>query len=87
MEQVEAKPASEARKAMLAEEVAAAQADQDSEVQKFAQALQQVLQSSTGKLGQSQTATGNYIAQADRESHASVYIGTPPPASLYQKSR
>jgi hypothetical protein len=78
VEQVEAKPVSAARKAALAEEVATAKADLDSELLQFAQALQQVIQSSTGNAGHIQTAAGNYIAQADRESHASVHIGTPP---------
>src|SRR5260370_37693950 len=80
MEQVEAKPASDARKAMLAEEVAAVKADQDSDLLALAQALQQVLQSSTSNGGHNQTATGNYIAQADRGSSASIHVGPPPPA-------
>jgi hypothetical protein len=81
VEQVETKPASEARKALLAEEFVAVKADQDSELLQLAQALQQVVQSSTEHGGHSQTATGSYIAQADRGSTASVHIGTPPPAS------
>jgi hypothetical protein len=82
VEQVEAKPASDARKALLAEEVAAVKADQDSELLAGAKTVQQVLQSLPQLTGHSQTATGNYIAQADRGSSASVSIGTPPPASL-----
>ena len=78
VEQVEAKPASDARKAALAEEVAAVKADQDSELLQLAQALLQVLQSSPEQSGHILTATGNYIAQADRGSQASVQIGTPP---------
>ncbi len=80
VEQVETKPASEARKAALAEEVAAVKADHDAELLQVAQAVQQVLQSSSGNAGHTQTATGNYIAQADRGSNASVHIGTPPPS-------
>jgi hypothetical protein len=80
VEQVEAKPTSDARKALLAEEVAAAKADQESDLLALAQAVQQVLASSTDHGGHSQTATGNYIAQADRGSHASVNLGTPPPS-------
>jgi hypothetical protein len=80
VEQVEAKPASDARKALLTEEVAAAQADQDSDLLAGALVLQQVLERSTGDAGHTQTATGNYIAQADRGSTASVHIGTPPPS-------
>jgi hypothetical protein len=82
VEQVEAKPASDARKALLAEEVTAVKADQDNDILALAQILQQVLEGSpTGNTGHTQTATGNYIAQADRGSHASVHIGTPPPSS------
>jgi len=78
VEQVEAKPASDARKALLAEEVLTAKADQDSDLLALAQALQQMLQSSSDTTGGVQTATGNYIAQANRGSSASVHIGTPP---------
>jgi hypothetical protein len=80
VEQVEAKPASDARQALLAEEVSAVKADQYNELRELAQALQQVLQSSTDTTGHHQTATGNYIAQADRGSSASVNIGRPPEA-------
>ena len=75
VEQVEAKPASQARQAMLAEEVAAVQADHDAELLQIAQAVLQALQSSSENAGHMQTATGNYIAQADRGSNASVNIG------------
>ncbi len=80
VEKVEARPASDARKAALAEEVAAAKADQDSELLRVAHAVQQVLELSPEHGGHTQTATGNYIAQADRGSSASVHIGTPPPS-------
>ena len=75
VEQVEAKPASQARQTMLAEEVAAVQADHDTELLQVAQAVLQALQSSSEDAGHMQTATGNYIAQADRGSNASVNIG------------
>jgi hypothetical protein len=81
IEQVEAKPASDARKALLAEEVTAVKADQDSELLAGARAVQQILLSLSEHIGHSQTATGNYIAQADRGSSASVHIGTPPPSA------
>ncbi|GHO98024.1 hypothetical protein KSF_080720 [Reticulibacter mediterranei] len=81
VEQVEAKPASDARKALLAEEVAAVKADQDNELLAGARTIQQVLQSLPEHTGHHQTATGNYIAQADRGSSASVHIGTPPPSA------
>lgn len=80
VEQVEAKPASDARKALLTEEVATVKADQDSELLALAQAVQQVLELSPEHAAHTQTATGNYIAQADRGSTASVHIGTPPPS-------
>ncbi len=78
VEQTEAKPASEARQVVLAEEVAAVHADHDAELLQLAQALQQVIQSPTDNAGHIQMATGNYIAQADRGSSASVHIGAPP---------
>ena len=78
VEQVEAKPTSDARKALLAEEVATVKADQDSDLLALAQELQRVLSSYTEHAGHSQTATGSYIAQADRGSTASIQIGTPP---------
>lgn len=79
MKQVEAKPTSEARKATLVEEVTAVKADQDSELLQIAQTLLQATQSSSENAGHIQTATGNYIAQADRSSSASVQIGVPHP--------
>src|SRR5215831_6761666 len=72
---VEAKPESAGRQATLQEEVATAKADQDQEV---AQALLQLLQASEAGGPHVQTATGSYIAQADRGSSASVNIGRPP---------
>src|SRR5689334_4062041 len=72
VEQVEAKPASDARKALLVEEVTAVKADQDGELRELAQMVQQVLQSFPDHVGYSQSATGNYVAQADRGSSASV---------------
>lgn len=76
--EVEAKPNSVGRKATLQEEVAAVKADQDQEVLHAAQALLQLLQASTEGGQHVQTATGNYIAQADRGSSASVNIGHRP---------
>lgn len=73
--QVEAKPDSAGRKATLQEEVAAVKADQDQEVLHAAQALLQLLQASPEGAQHIQTATGSYIAQADRGSSASVNIG------------
>ncbi len=79
VEQVEAKPDSAGRQATLQEEVAAVKAEHDPEVLQAAQALLQVLQAEAAEGGQHiQTATGSYIAQADRGSSASVNIGHQP---------
>jgi HetE-like protein len=75
---VEAKPDSAGRQATLQEEVAAAKADQDQEVLHAAQALLQLLQASAEGGQHMQTATGSYIAQADRGSSASVTVGNQP---------
>lgn len=72
---VEAKPASEARKAALVEELAAIRADQDADL---LQAAQAVLRAIPAASQIHQQAAGNYIAQADRGSSASVNIGVPP---------
>ena len=76
--EVEAKPDSAGRQATLQEEVAAVKADQDQEVLHAAQALLQLLQVSPEGGQHMQTATGSYIAQADRGSSASVNIGRQP---------
>ncbi len=76
--EVEAKPDSAGRKATLQEEVATVKADQDQEVLHAAQALLQLLQASPEGGQHVQTATGSYIAQADRGSSASVNIGRQP---------
>jgi hypothetical protein len=77
-EQVEAKPASAGRTATLQEEVTAVQADHDPDLLQAAQTLQQALQAISAGGQQNQIATGNYIAQADRGSSASVNIGRQP---------
>ncbi len=76
--EVEAKPDSAGRKTTLQEEVAAAKADQDQEVLQAAQALLHLLRATPEGGQHVQTATGSYIAQADRESSASVTIGRSP---------
>ena len=76
--EVEAKPDSAGRKATLQEEIAAVKADQDQEVLHAAQTLLQLLQASPEGAQHIQTATGSYIAQADRGSSASVNIGRQP---------
>ena len=75
IDQVESKPDSAGRKATLQEEIAATKADQDPDVLHAAQTLLHVLQASPEGGQHLQTATGNYIAQADRGSNASVNIG------------
>jgi hypothetical protein len=75
VEQVEAKPTSAGRTATLQEEVTAVQADHDPDLLQAAQAIQKVLQSISAAGQQNQIATGNYIAQADRGSNASVNVG------------
>ena len=77
VEQVEAKPDSAGRKAMLQEEITAVKADQDPDLLRTAQTLLHLLQASSGEGSHIQTATGNYIAQADRGSTASVNVGHP----------
>lgn len=76
--EVEAKPDSAGRQATLQEEVAAVKADQDQEVLHAAQTLLQLFQASPEGGQHVQTATGSYIAQADRGSSASVNIGRRP---------
>lgn len=73
--EVEAKPASAGRKATLQEEVAAAKADQDQEVLQTAQMLLHLLQATPEGGQHLQIATGNYIAQADQGSTATVNTG------------
>lgn len=76
--EVEAKPDAAGRKAMLQAEVATAKADQDQDLLQAAQTLLQLLQASPEGAQHIQTATGSYIAQADRGSTASVNIGRSP---------
>ena len=76
--EVEAKPDAAGRQAMLQAEIANAKADQDQDLLHAAQALFQLLQASPEEAPHIQTATGSYIAQADRGSSASVNIGQRP---------
>jgi hypothetical protein len=76
--EVEAKPDAVGRKAMLQEEITTAKANQDQEVLQAAQALLHLLQATPEGAQYIQTATGSYIAQADRGSSASVNIGRSP---------
>jgi hypothetical protein len=78
VDQVEAKHDSAGRAATLQEEIVAAKAEQDPDILHAAQALLHILQASPEGGQHLQTATGNYIAQADRGSSASVNIGRQP---------
>jgi len=71
---LEHKPDSEARKALLREEVEAARVDQDPEVRKAAQELIDRVEAQPGGGQHVQYAYGSYIAQADRNSTAEVKV-------------
>ena len=75
VEQLEKKPDSAGRKETLHEEIAAVKADRDSEILQAAQEILHQLQSLPESGPHMQTATGSYIAQADRGSSASVNVG------------
>ena len=74
VEDLETKPDSAGRKATLQEEVTAAKADRDPEILEAAQTLVKLLNDSPSGGQSGQTATGDYIAQADRSSSASVNV-------------
>jgi len=76
---VEAKPDSAGRQQTLSEEIVAAKADQDAEIVKAAQALQDLIKSLPSGGQNIQQAQGSYIAQAQDHSTSSVNIGTPNP--------
>lgn len=78
---VEARPESSGRQQTLAEEVAAAKADQDPEVRRAAQALLDQVKAQPGGERHIQQAIGSYIAQADRGGTASVNVGRPEPGA------
>jgi len=73
--ELEAKPEAAGRKAMLQTEIATAKAEQDQDVLHAAQVLLQQIHLLPEGGQHIQIATGNYIAQADRGSSASVSIG------------
>ena len=73
---VEAKPDSEPRKAMLAEELSAAKVANDPELLEIARRLQSALdQLPAESRAHVQNTIGNYIAQASGASTASVNVG------------
>jgi len=77
VEGLEAKPDSTARKELLKEEVAAIKADQDTDILQAAQDLLDKIGRHPGGEKHIQQATGSYIAQADRNSTASVSVNQP----------
>lgn len=77
VDDLEAKPDSAGRKATLQEEVAAAKADQDPDIRKAAQELLDKISAQPGGGQHIQQAIGSYIAQADRNSTASVNVNQP----------
>ena len=72
LEQVEAKPDSLARRSVLAEELQDTGADKDAQIIAQANALLEIVRASGDGGSGSQVATGTGIAQADRNSTASV---------------
>jgi hypothetical protein len=71
---LEAKPDSAGRKEILKEEVAAVKADQDPEIRQVAQQLLEQIGKQPGGQQHLQQAIGNYIAQAEQGSNASVNV-------------
>lgn len=76
VEQLQAKPDSDARKGMLVEEVKASKVADDPELTTMAQSLLSLIKSMPDGEKHIQSATGTGIAQADRDSTATVYMGT-----------
>jgi hypothetical protein len=77
VDKLEQKPDSEARKALLQEEVEAAGVDRDPEVRKAAQDLLDRVEAQPNGEQHVQYARGSYIAQADRGSTAEVRVNRP----------
>jgi hypothetical protein len=74
---LETKPDSEGRRATLQEEIAAAKADQDSDLVKAAQAILEELKAQPRGAQFIQTATGSNIAQAAGGSTSTVKVNQP----------
>ncbi len=71
---LEKHPDSDGRKQTLHEEIVAAKADADPELVELARALLDRIESQPGGAQHIQNAVGNYIAQADRGSTATVTV-------------
>jgi len=77
IDSLESKPDSAARKEVLSEEVIAAEIDKDPEILRAAQNVLNYAQSGNYNTQHIQNATGQFIAQADRGSTASVRVKRP----------
>ena len=75
LEQIEARPESSARRALLEEEIARSGMAKDPEIVDIAQKILELLAAKDDT--HSQVAIGSYIAQADRQSNATVSIENP----------
>jgi hypothetical protein len=71
---LEQKPDSEARKALLQEEIEAAGVDSDEEIRQAARKLRDLIAAQPDGERHIQYAVGSYIAQADRGSTATVNV-------------
>lgn len=75
IDQLQAKPDSEARKGVLAEEIKTSKISEDPEATSMAQSLLSLIKAMPGGEKHIQSATGTGIAQADRGSTATVNMG------------
>lgn len=74
VDMLEKRPDSEARKGVLQEEIESTAVDQDPEIREIAQSLLNQIESQPGGEQHIQQARGNYIAQANHGSIASVNV-------------
>lgn len=77
VDRLEQKSDSKARQGVVQEEVCTAKADKDPDLLKAAQELLEQLKSIPGGEQHIQTAQGSFIAQADRNSKATVSVNQP----------
>jgi hypothetical protein len=75
VENLEKKPKSTGRQETLREEIESAKADQDEDILKAVRMLQAKIDQNHGGEKHSMNARGNYIAQADHGSTATVTVG------------
>jgi Arc/MetJ-type ribon-helix-helix transcriptional regulator len=74
VDKLEQKPGSEARKALLQEELEAAGADEDDEIRQAAEKVRGLIKAQAGGEQHIQHAVGSYLAQADHGSTATVNV-------------